>query len=127
MDNEFRPAVLANRAFEKETCNISVPLVFGLERDTGKLSRFETRVFPETHPRAGANLYYAERILKFLIWQRGGSKVYIGRASRHRRIPSALLHAGWEAGFRLSLHERPGLRASFQHRALPPIANTACS
>jgi predicted NBD/HSP70 family sugar kinase len=78
MDDEFRPAVLANRAFEKEATAVSVPLVFGLEREAGKLSRFETRVFPETHPRAGANPYYAERILKFLIWQRGGSKVYIG-------------------------------------------------
>jgi predicted NBD/HSP70 family sugar kinase len=78
MDDEFRPAVLANRAFEKETATVSVPLVIGLERDDGKLSRFETRVFPENHPRAEVNLYYVERILKFLLWQRGGSKVYVG-------------------------------------------------
>ena len=81
LDDEFRPAVLANRAFEKETTAVNVPLVFGLERDAGKLSRFETRVFPETHPHAGSNLYYAERILKFLLWQRGASKVYIGGPS----------------------------------------------
>jgi predicted NBD/HSP70 family sugar kinase len=77
MDNEFRPAVLANRAFKKETGAVSVPLVIGLERDDGKLSRFETRVFPENHPRTEENLYYVERILKFLLWQRGGSRVYI--------------------------------------------------
>ena len=33
---------------------------------------------PKTHPRAAANLYFAERMLKFLLWQRGGSKVYVG-------------------------------------------------
>ena len=78
LDDEFRPAVLANRAFEQESAAVSVPLIIGLERDDGKLSRFEARVFPEDHPRAETNLYYAERILKFLIWQRGGSKIYIG-------------------------------------------------
>jgi predicted NBD/HSP70 family sugar kinase len=77
LDDEFRPAALANRAFEQESAVVSVPLIIGLERDDGKLSRFETRVFPEDHPRAKANLYYAERILKFLIWQRGASKVYV--------------------------------------------------
>jgi len=50
----------------------------GLERTDGAVSRFETRVFPEGHPRAGANLMYVERIFKFLLWQRGGYKVYVG-------------------------------------------------
>ena len=27
---------------------------------------------------AQANLYFAERTLKFLLWQRGRSKVYVG-------------------------------------------------
>jgi predicted NBD/HSP70 family sugar kinase len=78
LDEGFRPAVLANRAFEREVAGSGVPLVFALERDGGNLSRFETRVFPEDHPRAGANLFYAERLLKFLLWQRGGYRVYIG-------------------------------------------------
>jgi predicted NBD/HSP70 family sugar kinase len=78
LDDEFRPAVLANRAFEQESASVSVPLIIGLERDDGKLSRFEARVFPEDHPRAETNLYYAERIFKFLLWQRGGRRVYVG-------------------------------------------------
>ncbi len=49
-----------------------------MERENGKISRYETFVFPEKHPRAGANLYYAERLLKFLLWQRGGFKVFVG-------------------------------------------------
>lgn len=78
LDDEFRPAVLANRAFEGESAAVSVPLIIGLERNDGKLSRFEARVFPEDHPLAEKNLYYAERIFKFLLWQRGARKVYIG-------------------------------------------------
>lgn len=80
LDPRFRPAVLANRAFQKEVeqSGVGVPLVLGLERVGGTLSRFETKVFPDGHPRAEANLMYAERMVKFLLWQRGGWKVYVG-------------------------------------------------
>jgi predicted NBD/HSP70 family sugar kinase len=80
LDEAFRPAVLANRAFrrELEAAGGGVPLVIGLERANGAISRFETRVFPAGHPRADANLTYAERLFKFLLWQRGGYKAYVG-------------------------------------------------
>jgi len=80
LDPDFRPAVLANRAFraEVEASGQGVPLVIGLERTGGTLSRFETTVFPDDHPHAGANLRYVERLVKFLLWQRGGWKLYVG-------------------------------------------------
>lgn len=80
LDPGFRPAVLANHAFLRAVGDAGggVPLVLGLERSEGSLSRFETRVFPEDHPRAAANRPYAERLLKFLLWQRGGWRVYVG-------------------------------------------------
>jgi predicted NBD/HSP70 family sugar kinase len=80
LDPDFRPAALANRAFQKEVAasKVGVPLVLGLERANGELSRFETRVFPADHPRATANLMYIERLVKFLLWQRGGWRVYVG-------------------------------------------------
>ncbi len=80
LDKDFRPAVLANRAFREEVraSGVGVPLVIGLERANGELSRYETMVFPEGHPKAEANLFYAERLVKFLLWQRGGWKVYVG-------------------------------------------------
>jgi predicted NBD/HSP70 family sugar kinase len=80
LDTGFRPAVLANRAFQDhvESSGVGVPLVLGLERHGGAVSRFETRVFPEGHPRSEANLMYAERLFKFLLWQRGGWKAYVG-------------------------------------------------
>jgi predicted NBD/HSP70 family sugar kinase len=78
LEEGFRPAALANRAFLTEIGQQGVPLILGLERESGKITRYETRVFPEGHPRAQANRIYAERLLKFLLWQRGGFRVYVG-------------------------------------------------
>ncbi|MHB0876190.1 MAG: ROK family protein [Anaerolineae bacterium] len=80
LDPGFRPAVLANRAFRDEVAasGVGTPLVLGLERNDGEMSRYETVVFPEGHPRSEANLMYVERLVKLLLWQRGGWKVYVG-------------------------------------------------
>ncbi len=75
----FRPAALANRAFRAEVAasGAGVPLVFALERSDGAVSRYETVAFPDGHPRAEANLVYAERIVKFLLWARGGWRLHV--------------------------------------------------
>ena len=78
LDDGFRPAVLANRNFQAQVKPVGVPLVIGLERSAGEFSRFETTVYPEDHPEAEANFRYVERLVKFLLWQRGGFRVYIG-------------------------------------------------
>jgi len=80
LEPEFRPAALANRAFRHEVAasGRGVPLVIGLERSDGAVSRFDTVAFPDGHPRAAADLVYAERLVKFLLWARGGWKLTIG-------------------------------------------------
>jgi predicted NBD/HSP70 family sugar kinase len=80
LEGYFRPASLANRAFRSKVVEsgCGVPLVFGLERADGALGRFETMVYADDHPLAAANLFYAERTLKFLLWQKGGWKVHVG-------------------------------------------------
>jgi predicted NBD/HSP70 family sugar kinase len=78
LDDSFRPAVLANQNFKAQVEQVGVPLVIGLERSDREFSRFETTVFPEDHQNAGENFQYVERVVKFLLWQRGGFKVYIG-------------------------------------------------
>ena len=57
------------------------PLVIGLARPMGQ-SRRRDRGFPDGHPRAGANLTYTERIVKFLLWVCGGWRVTHRRAVR---------------------------------------------
>ncbi len=78
LDEEFRPAVLANRAFRQLANKGGVPLIIGLERANGQVSRYETKILPESHPQAELNFYFAERLVKILLWQRGAYKVYIG-------------------------------------------------
>lgn len=81
LDADFRPAVLANRHFlqqVEEEAGGGVPMVLALCRTGKAVSRFETRVFPEGHARFEANFPYIERIFKFLLWQKGAVRVYVG-------------------------------------------------
>ena len=80
LDADFIPAKLARRVFEQDVAasGDGVPLILGFERSDGSISRIETATFPDHHPRATENLYHCERLIKFLLWQRGGWKVIIG-------------------------------------------------
>jgi len=78
LDESFSPAVLANQNFQRKVRPVGVRAVIGLERSGGEVSRFETFVYPESHPDFESNYQYVERIVKFLLWQRGGHTVYIG-------------------------------------------------
>jgi predicted NBD/HSP70 family sugar kinase len=80
LDENFCPPALVHRVYQQEIerSNAGVPLVIGLERPDGCLTRFSTQVFPDHHPKASLNLFFIERIFKFLLWQRGGWKAYLG-------------------------------------------------
>jgi predicted NBD/HSP70 family sugar kinase len=83
LDTDFRPAVLANRAFVNAVneSGHSTPLRIALERADGSISTFETVCYDAHSEKFGANLFYAERLVKFLLWQRGGWKVTVGGPS----------------------------------------------
>jgi len=78
LDESFRPAILANQNFRQRVEPFGFRAVIGLERGDGEVSRFETVVYPEGHPDFESNYPYIERIVKFLLWQRGGHTLYIG-------------------------------------------------
>ena len=82
LDENFRPAILANQNFQREVKSIGVNLVLGLERSGGEFSRFETVVYPEGHANFESNFQYVERIVKFLLWQRGGHTLYVGGSNK---------------------------------------------
>jgi len=79
LDPGFRPAVLAVRAFRDvvDATSSAVPVLVALEQADGSVVRFETRVLPESHPQASANVAYFERFVKFLLWSRGGWRIYV--------------------------------------------------
>ncbi len=80
LHKRFAPAVLANRAFRQRVraSGAATPLAIALERGDGSVSVFHTECFDERAEGAELNLPYAERLVKFLLWQRGGWRVIVG-------------------------------------------------
>ena len=94
LDPGFRPAVLANRAFQEavRASGHGVTVHLALQRNEGSVSRHTTEVFAESDARAPQNFPYLERLLKFLLWSRGGAKIHFcgprelgARLQRHYR------------------------------------------
>jgi predicted NBD/HSP70 family sugar kinase len=79
LDPEFVPASLWNRAFASAVGRSGggEPLALALERSDGSISVFRTRVLPQGTGNAALNERYAERLLKFLLWQKGGWRVIV--------------------------------------------------
>src|SRR5690349_7464522 len=79
LDPEFRPGYLGNRALvaAAKATGKPVPLVFALRRSSGNVSVYRTVALPPDHPARGANLAYAERVLKFLLWQKGSARIFV--------------------------------------------------
>jgi len=73
LDSCFRPAALAQRAFATQA---NVPVRLALEQADGSVFHFETSVRPENAPGATENFFFVERLVKFLLWSRGGFRVY---------------------------------------------------
>lgn len=81
--------MLANLAFRERlrTSGKAVPVRLALEQADGSIYHFNTGVFPETVPQAAGNFTYLERILKFLLWSRGGWRIYFdGPASLSAKL-----------------------------------------
>ncbi len=72
-DEGFFPMSIGNREYRKALKNEeSTPVVIALERG-GLVSVFNTEVFSKEH--IADNLIYIERLLKTLLWLKGGSRV----------------------------------------------------
>ena len=64
-----------------------------LEQADGSVSRFQTAVFPEAHALAAGNSVYLERLLKFLLWSRGGYRVnFAGPKTLADHLPAHYQH-----------------------------------
>lgn len=89
LDAQFRPAVLANRAFREQVKKTvrPLPVTLALEQTGGLVHHFHTEIFPEDAPQSAGNYTYVERILKFLLWSRGGRRIYFdGPASIAKKL-----------------------------------------
>ena len=53
-----------------------------LEQTDGSIYHFNTEIFSEDAPPAVGNYSYVERIVKFLLWSRGGCRIYFDGPAR---------------------------------------------
>lgn len=112
LDSDFLPAALYNRAFRRlAQASGSAPLRLALERADGSISRYDTIVFATGSPHFALNLPYVERIVKFLLWARGGWKVHAGGpAEIGEHLKNTYARGGvraFDAEFMGSVYERP--------------------
>ena len=77
LDPEFVPAVLWNRAYLAKVQNGGNNLAIALERGDGSVSVYRTKTLPHEGANISLNERYTERLLKFLLWQKGGHRVTI--------------------------------------------------
>jgi predicted NBD/HSP70 family sugar kinase len=79
VDPEFLPAALWNRAFRAAVAAAGggEKLAIALERPDGSVSVYRTAVLAHSGPAVALNERYVERLVKFLLWQRGGCKLII--------------------------------------------------
>src|SRR5258708_21612389 len=91
LDPDFLPAALWNQAFRAVVAADlgSRPFVLVLERADGGTSVHESRVLAVDHPAAALNLRHAERLLKFLLWQKGSAQIrVIGAPELPAQLPA---------------------------------------
>ena len=77
LDTQFRPAILANRAFQAEAKKGGIPVGIALEQSNGIIFHFHIKLLPAGHPGAAGNFLFLERTVKFLLWSRGGYRIHI--------------------------------------------------
>jgi predicted NBD/HSP70 family sugar kinase len=79
LDPAFRPLGRARRAFEAEAraSGLAVPVTLAVEQPGGTVSRHATVVLPDGHAAAARSHRLAERVVKTLLWARGGSRVHV--------------------------------------------------
>lgn len=78
LDTEFRPAVLALKHFVEtaRATSQSQTVRLALEQTDGSIYHYTTELFADNAPQAAGNYTHIERILKFLLWSRGGWRIY---------------------------------------------------
>ena len=106
LDPGFIPFGIWAKAYLQEADR---PFRIAVERDHGKITVYETRLRGEAF--AAANIRFAERLVKMLLWSAGGFRIYLqGDDTIAAQIRDAYRPGGareFDAGFEFDMFERP--------------------
>ena len=107
LDPEYFPLHQFNTAFLKDA---KKPVGIAVERSGGQTAVYETFIHG-TPEMAQADQYYIDRMVKSILWMKGGFKVYIrGDESIYQAIAAAYAPGGsraFDADFMAGVYERP--------------------
>lgn len=101
LDPGFVPAVLWNRAYGQKAsqCPDARQLDIALTRQDGTCFRWSGRVLPHKDGNEALNRTYVERIVKFLLWQKGGSRILVAGCDAIADMLADLYREGGEREF----------------------------
>ena len=107
LDLEFMPIGLFNKAFLKDA---KKPVSFAVERANGQMVTVHTFIHG-TKEMAAADAYYADRLVKRMLWMQGGFKVYVsGDETIYHSLKTAYSVGGsraFDADFMAGVYEKP--------------------
>ena len=112
LDPNFVPIALANRAYQNVVNSTDSPdkITIGIERSKGLLSVYSTMIFNESENQDEANFLYVERLIKSLLWLKGGWKVIFGGPTKlGNKIKDAYKDNGlrsFDANFMSNIYEQ---------------------
>ena len=107
LDPDFLPIGLYNKAF---LADAKKPVAFAVERSGGQMAVTHTYIhgIPEM---AAADAYYADRLVKQLLWMQGGFRVYVsGDEKIYNSLKAAYCTGGsreFDAEFMAGVYEHP--------------------
>ena len=107
LDRECIPMGVFNREFLKTA---KKPVSFAVERSGGQVAVVNTFIHG-TAEMAQADTYYADRLVKSMLWMQGGFKVYIsGDEGIYNHLKAAYAPDGsraFDADFMAGVYEKP--------------------
>jgi predicted NBD/HSP70 family sugar kinase len=126
LDKDFCPAVLVNRSFLEEInkANDGTRIVIAIERGSGLTSVYESRIFKDDCGKNELNFIITERIIKTLLWLKGGWKVTIagskivGEAIKKAYSPGGIRE--FDANFMGRVYEKTFTVEVCEYENIPP-------
>ena len=106
LDPGFIPIGLFNQAFLKTATK---PVSIAVERSCGQIARVDTFIHG-TAEMAEADAYYADRLVKCILWMKGGFRVYTNNETIYKALSAAYAPEGnraFDADFMAGVYEHP--------------------
>ena len=107
LDPDFMPLLRFNRAF---LADAKKPVSIAVERDRGQIAAYHTFIHG-TEEMHEADCYYMDRLVKTILWMKGGFKVYVaGDENIYNYLKETFSLTGkraFDADFMASVYEKP--------------------